>query len=88
MPKTISAHIHELLKQLDHVHYFEGEDRIRVIRLLNDLFQQIQAGHVVVPPLYSREDRLMPIVENYRKCLGPKDILEDVKGPFAYQFRT
>jgi hypothetical protein len=88
MANTISAHIHELMKQLDRVHYFEGEERIRVIRVLNELLERMQAGHVVVPPLYPREDRLTPIVENYRKCLGPSDILEDAMGTFPYQFLT
>jgi hypothetical protein len=86
MPKTIAAHIHELMKQVDRVHYFEGEERIRAITILFGLFKEIQAGRVVVPPLYPREDRLMPIVENYRKCLGPADILDDSLGPFQYQF--
>ena len=86
MAKTIAAHIQEVMKQLDRVRYFEGEERIRAITILHELFREIQAGHIVVAPLYPREDRLMPIVENYRKCLGPGDILDDSLGPFQYEF--
>jgi hypothetical protein len=86
MPKTIAAHINDVMKQLDRVKYLEGEERTRAMNNLCELFKQIRAGHMIVAPLYPREDKLTPIVENYRKCLAPKDILDDDSGPFHYKF--
>jgi hypothetical protein len=86
MAKTVSAHVSEVMRQLDEVERLEGERRIRAINCLYDLFQAIQDGAAIVAPIYPREDRLTPIVEEYRQALKPSDILDDLgDGPFCYR---
>jgi DNA-directed RNA polymerase subunit F len=86
MAKPISAHVNEVMSQLDKVERLEGEKRTRAINNLYDLFRAIQDGAQVIAPLYPREDRLTPIVENYRVSLKPSDILDDPQDPLFYRY--
>lgn len=86
MQLTISAHINEVMKQLDKVQRLEGEQRTRAVNNLHDLFAAIQERAEIVAPLYPRDDRLTPIVENYRVGLKPSDILDDPPEPFRYRY--
>lgn len=86
MAMTISAHIAKVLGQLDKVQRLEGENRTRAINNLHALFSAIQDGAVVIAPLYPKEDRLTPIVEEYRSSLKASDILDDPPEPFLYRY--
>lgn len=86
MQLTNSAHINEVMKQLDEVQRLEGDQRTRAVNNLHDLFIAIRGGAEIIAPLYPRDDRLTPIVEEYRVGLKPFDILDVPPEPFRYRY--
>lgn len=82
--KTVSAHIAEVMSQIDKVQPMNAENRIRGTHSLYELFKAIQAGKDIISPLYPDTNLAMPIVEKYRKTLKPSDILDDPPGPFMF----
>jgi hypothetical protein len=86
MALTISEHVHEVLTQMDKVQRLEGAERVNAVRSLHDLFRAIKRGDFILDPLCPREDRLTPIVENYRVKIRPDDVLDDPPDRFTYRW--
>ena len=87
MALTISGHINEVMAQLDKVQRLEGEQRVRAVNNLYNLFKAIKDGYIIIAPLYPKEDRLTPIVEEYRVRLKSSDVLDDPDDVFLYRWQ-
>jgi hypothetical protein len=85
--QSISAHIREVLRQIDEVQPLPPDQRTRATYELYRVLKLVQAGHgnSIFPPLYPDTDRATPIFEKYRKSLNAQDILDDPPGPFMFE---
>ena len=83
--KTISAHIAEVLKQIEEVQPLDAAQRVRATNEMYYVFKMMQGGASFFAPLYPDANLAVPIFESYRQNLKASDILDDPPGLFRYQ---
>lgn len=77
MPKRISEHVADILKQIEQVQKLSTEQRIQFGHELYGIVQAKQRGIAVIDPLVPENDPLTPIVAKYVQALKPTDVLDD-----------